>query len=133
MKVIRHENIRHGLLTNKKVSLTKEIEEFSDYLNNREEIGIVYYPKFTVEKPHYKDYTEYFYVLKGSVKVFFLDTKKEEIFSAGDFFSIESNSKHILKAYTNTELMFIKPPMSDKEFEIELPIELEDWTYEWWS
>ena len=121
MEVIKKIKIEEALNISEKagrVYLAGELERaqknFKEVVTDGYEIGISKYSEFTCEKAHvHTKNREYNYVITGSVKVYFFDTKEEHIFSAGDFYVIDKDEPYMGKAQPGTKVIFSKDPGGD--------------------
>lgn len=95
----------------------KKEQRLSFVKDERLEIGITNYGKYTEELPHFHtEATEYQYVVSGWTKYFDLDTGKEYAFRAGDFYAIFPGTKYAQKSKAGTKILFVKvPSINDKQ------------------
>ena len=94
----------------------KKEQNLSFVRDERLEIGITNYERYSEEPAHYHtEATEYQYMVSGWTKYLDIDTGIEYEFKAGDFYTIFPDTKHAQKAKKGTTIIFIKvPSINDK-------------------
>lgn len=114
MKTIKGTAIDSVLQKVKRVYLCGHLDKVNDFdhiENDGLEIGISRYRVFTADLPHVHTFNdEYNIVLKGEMKVYLFNEKKEYIVREGDLFLIEPDMPYISKAMPGTEVLFVKSP-----------------------
>ena len=82
--------------------------------DERVEIGISSYDKFTVEAPHWHtNQIEYHYLLSGCTTYIEIDTGDRHTFKPGDFYAIMTGTCFRQESEAGTSLIFIKVPSTN--------------------
>ena len=118
-----------GLTRQYFVGNLKKEQNLSFVKDERLEIGITNYEKYTDEPAHYHtEATEYQYMVSGWTKYLDLDTGVEYEFKAGDFYTIYPETKYAQKAKKGTTIIFIKvPSINDKQLVADIDDSVKKW------
>ncbi|MDR2671358.1 MAG: cupin domain-containing protein [Oscillospiraceae bacterium] len=96
------------------------------------EIGVSHYKTFQADTPHvHPRDMEYNYVLRGKVKIYLLDEKREYEFTEGSLFVIAPNTPYASKGYADTRVLFVKCPGGNDKQCLEADGALADWMRAW--
>lgn len=96
------------------------------------EIGISYYPQFSVDKPHYHYYnTEYNYVISGEMKVLLIKEEKQIQLKTGDLLVIHPDEPYICKSLPGTKVLFSKVPGGNDKVVIPTSEMIDGWGSCW--
>ena len=136
MQVINRSDFELPLSRDRRIYLCGNLCNETDYkyiTTDGFEMGITEYNEFTVEKAHYHKYNaEYNFVMKGMVKVYILDEKKEYLCKAGSIFVIEPGMTYKVKGVKDTSVIFSKVPGgNDKILVPECDDFLNSWASSW--
>ncbi len=110
----------------------KQPQELRWIHDEKNEIGVSYYKRFTADKPHYHTHaTEYNYVISGKTKVLLIDEKREFIFESGSLFVFPPMTKYATKHLENTKILFFKSPGGNDKHVLDIDDTLKDWLNSW--
>ena len=135
MEIIRSHNIEEGLTVSGRVYLCGNLQKenaVKHIVTDGYEMGITDYPIFKFEKAHMHTFnTEYNFVLKGQIKLFLLNEKKEILLSEGDLFVINVNEPYVCKAAAGSRTFFTKIPGGNDKLVIPEDKKLIHWGSTW--
>ena len=135
MDFIKNSDIESGLEAFGRVYLCgnlKKANGVEHIMTDGYEIGISDYSEYTFEKPHLHAFNrEFNYVIKGAIKVFMINEKKEYLFSQGDLFVINANEPYVSKCIQGTRTIFSKFPGGDDKVLVDMDDNLMNWGKSW--
>ena len=135
MDYIKNSDIETGLSAFGRVYLCGNLQK-SNGVNHIEtesyEIGISNYSEYTFEKAHLHSFNrEFNYVIRGAIKVFLLNEKKEYLFYEGDLFVINVNEPYVSKCLEGTRTLFSKFPGGNDKQLVYMSEALLNWGKSW--
>lgn len=100
--------------------------------DEKNEMGISHYRKFTADLPHlHTQALEYNYLISGSSKILILDTGEEFVFEEGSIFVIPPMTKYASKHLADTKILFFKSPGGNDKQLIEVDDKVSKWLSAW--
>ena len=110
----------------------KRPQELQWIQDEKIEVGISHYPKYTADHPHFHAaVTEYNYVVDGCSKVLLIDENKEFLFEAGSLFVIPPMTSYASKHLDGTKILFFKVPGQNDKQTIDVNGKLKIWLSAW--
>lgn len=135
MEYIYGKDIQDALESTYRVYLCgdlKKPQELQWIHDEKNEIGVSQYSKFTADHPHYHTRaTEYNFVISGCSKVLLIDENKEFVFEAGSLFVIPPMTKYASKHVENTKVLFFKAPGGNDKQLIDIDDQIKAWLSSW--
>lgn len=136
MQILRHQEISEGLTEGFRVYLAGNLGKPQPLPHcipsAGVEIGLSRYQEFTPETPHFhSENTEYNYVIKGQVKILYIETMTEFLFTAGDLFVMEVGNRYVTKAQAGAEVIFFKAPGGNDKQVVPSSGQVKVWLESW--
>lgn len=89
----------------------KKAQKLPFFRTDSLEVGITMYDEKRCDEPHYHTTTEdIIYVLKGTIYIMDINSKKSETHTDGDIIIIPVNTPYISKAEADSIVLFVKNP-----------------------
>jgi 8-oxo-dGTP diphosphatase len=131
IRIIKNKEILRSLENSTRQYLVGDLKKSQDLnhiQDDKIEIGITSYPKYTAEFPHkHSQAYEYQYMISGYTIYFNLESKQEFTFKKGDFYMIEPGVKYAQKSKAGTIILFIKVPPGNDKIDIEPSAKISEW------